>query len=75
MTYFTIKTLDYLDYIVYNANTTLNTLVTWIRDTIYKPPEVEERYTIIMKGNHKMFETYLDVSNAGCTNNTLWELE
>jgi hypothetical protein len=73
MSLFTFRTLDYIDYLVYNAST----LVTWIRDNIniYKQPDIEDRYTIIMKGNHKMFETYMDVSNTGCTNNTLWELE
>ena len=71
MSYFTFKTFDYLDYIVLNVGN----LVNWIRDNIYTQPDIEDRYTIIMKGNHKMFETYMDVSNAGCTNNTLWELE
>lgn len=77
MSLFTFRTLDYIDYLVYNTTTTLNTLVIWIRDNmnIYKQPDIEDRYTIIMKGNHKMFETYMDVSNNGCTNNTLWELE
>lgn len=57
-------------------------LSTWVYDsykTFYdntKDNNEDQRYTMIMKGNTRMFETYMDLSNNNnCTNDVLWAIE
>lgn len=54
----------------------------WVYDsykTMYGKSNVkqeDERYTMIMKGNTRMFETYMDLSNNNvCTNDVLWAID
>lgn len=71
-----LDVIDSCRWLFTKVNQELTNLGSWVYTTIYNKPDVEERYVMIMKGNTRMFETYMDLSdNNMCKNDVLWAID